>query len=94
MINEIVGSEIVQSSDPLPVGNRLLILVSRVLSLETTKGKTLFGALVSPLALIVLETDHYYAFPLGEQKKGQMDIDNLLDKLPSLREQIAMRLRL
>jgi hypothetical protein len=74
--------ETVRTSEPLRVGDRLLFVISRVLTLEAGKGKNLFGALVSPIALIILEADQQcYAFPLGE---GKVDIDALIEKFPQL----------
>jgi hypothetical protein len=73
-------------STPLTVGDRILFVVSEILSFCNEKG-TLLAIVASPAALIVFEESRLYARPLEDG--SEVTLEELILREPSLREKLS-----
>ena len=74
-------------SSPLVVGDRQLYVISEKLLIRTWMRKNpIFGLLISPIYVVVLEFDKYYAFSVSDGRGA--DIEDLLQTNPSIKEKL------
>ena len=66
------------------VGERVFHLVTEVVTVRVSGG-TIFSALVSPIALLVLEPHGHYAVSLTDE---EITVEELLGRVPALKAEI------
>jgi uncharacterized spore protein YtfJ len=72
--------------EELKIGRRILYPVVLVFNLTGGEKRGLFGAMVTPWALLVVEAKDAYAISLTGQ---EISLQQLLDLVPTLKEKIA-----
>ena len=78
------ASRSTESSASFAVGERVFHLVSEVVTFRGSKGR-MFSALVSPIALLILEPHDRYVVSLTDE---EFTIEELLNRVPALKQKI------
>ncbi len=72
----------------LEIGDRLIFVLCERLLIKTRKDQLVFGMLISPIYIIIVEHDLRYAFSLLEGT--EVDMEELFLKYPSLKEKLNL----
>jgi len=88
---EIEGKKGLELSPSLEIGGRLIFVVSESLLINTSKGYLIFGMMVSPVFVVIIEHDQSYAYSLLEGT--EVDLEELYLKNPSLKEKLNRKQR-
>ncbi|HXQ91668.1 MAG TPA: hypothetical protein VN739_01585 [Nitrososphaerales archaeon] len=78
----------IEVGPPLAVGDRLIFVVWERLQISTWKNHFIFGMLISPIYIVIVEHDLNYAFSLLEGT--EVDLEELYVKNPSLKEKFYL----
>jgi hypothetical protein len=83
---ELDAKEDLEVAPPVLVGKRQLFVVSETIMIKARKNNLVFGLLISPVYLIIAESDHHYAFSFADG--SAIDLDELFLRNPILKEKI------
>jgi len=78
----------VELSSPVSIGDRLVYVVSERLVMSAGKNRRIFGMLISPIYIVVVEGDLLYAFSIVSGVA--IELEDLFLKHPALREKLHL----